>query len=260
MQGKYSRFTSVSGIDLEVGKGWPPGSPVCYFPLDSDSVGSAHGNSPSSISFTPDGIHGNAFSFINPSGNLRAYYYLGTFPYPEHCYTAPDRCPWGMSISFWLNILAENQASLCQGFISTRQSETGPGFQVTWCNSDGLEFIVRRYSDSVTELITISPSNFKAHYGFANWMHYTMTYYFDGSELGNNMDVYVNSISRPASEKDFYFDTTNTDSNSGKLEISKHFLNGHAGDDTNMKLDDVIIWELKLPCHDVIQLYQAYQN
>ena len=50
----------------------------------------------------------------------------------------------------------------------------------------------------------------------------------------------------------------NIEVNSGDLQISKNYINDVDGDDTNMELDEVIIWEVKLPFHDVLQLYQGY--
>ena len=72
------------------------------------------------------------------------------------------------------------------------------------------------------------------------------------------MDVCINGVSQSASEKNSYFDFSNINANTGGLAISKNYNDETFGDDTNMKLDDVIIWEVKLLYQDVIQLYQAY--
>ncbi len=258
-RGNYSKFTSVPSLNSTVEQQWPPGFPVCYFPLDSNSIGNALGQSPTAIDFTPDGVYGNAFSFVNPSGSLRAYYNLGKFPSPGHCFTTPDRCKLGMSISFWLNILEEIPSSTFNGFITTIPAPKGPGFLIYWNTSDSMNFLVRR-EDSVSEYVQISAVKFNMNYGFGKWVHYTMTYHFNANEPKHNMDVFINGVSRQESEKGFYFDSLNTDTNTGDLEMSKHFTNNPAGSNVHMKLDDIIIWEFALPCHDVIQLYQAYVN
>ena len=246
IKGNYNKVSGLSSTS-PAAQQWPLDFPTCYFPLDSKAVGSTKGASPTAIDFTQSGIHGNAFSFLNPSGNLKAFYDLGTFQSPAYCFSTPDRCQHGMSISFWLNVLAENQLSCCQSFITSKPASTGPGLQVYWRNSNGMCFHVRRYTDSISEFILMAHDDFKNNYGFGKWWHYTMTYYFDGYALGNNMEVYVNGISRPESEKHYVsLGGINIEVNSGDLQISKNYINDVDGDDTNMELDEVIIWEVKL--------------
>ncbi len=75
------------------------------------------------------------------------------------------------------------------------------------------------------------------------------------------MDLYINGVPRPDSEKedDVPFTFDNTGSYHGMLDIGRMYLDEiHPSQMGNIKIDELIIWEEVLLYCDVIRLYNAY--
>ncbi len=88
---------------------WNSGCPVAYFPLDSDSEGTAYGTHAVRMDFSQPGKVGNGLTFLNPYGSLRASFMLhGTFTGPEYCFPTPDVCDQGFTVgsgwTYWENM------------------------------------------------------------------------------------------------------------------------------------------------------------
>ncbi len=86
-----------------------------------------------------------------------------------------------------------------------------------------------------------------------------MSYKFDGSNLGNNINVYMNGhlwkdLTRVANAWPY----SNDEGYNGNLEIGHYFL-GMNGGSGHMKLDELLIWELQLSGEDILQLYNSYE-
>ena len=129
---------------------WTSPCPKLFFSFDGAQTGSARagnavGASADNIQFVstsklmPSGVKPNNQGLYNPTtnGDLKSYYHLGTYPRTEFCFAFPDSCPYGMSVSFWINIKASTSTD--QGFITTLNSDQ-PGFLVFFHDSDGMHF------------------------------------------------------------------------------------------------------------------------
>ncbi len=245
------------GIGVPTPSGWGSGCPRVYFPLDSAVEGTAVGGGSAAIQFVIGKV-GNSFYFPNPDANIQAYFDLGIYPLTSYCFPDPERCVQGVSFAFWLNLLTPGSAGIA-GQITTMPNE-GPGFLLFTTAAGTPVFTIRRDSDSMEELIGLDEADFQINYGHDVWVHYMITYKFDGTNAGNNMELYINGKVEAAAWKtiDPWPQANNADF-SGTLNLGA-FYTGYQGWATgNLKLDELIIFEEQLPCEDAIKLYQAYQ-
>ena len=92
------------------------------------------------------------------------------------------------------------------------------------------------------------------------WNYYVLTYIY--SDTNANIQVYINGVPRPDSEKR----TTTYDHNGmeyhGKLHIGHHYVNLDANgyQVSNIQMDETAIWEHMLPYCDITRLYNAYMQ
>ncbi len=205
------------GIGVKVSPCWKAGNPKVYFSLDDIGTGIALGQNPSNIQFVSDSVVGKAFH--NPL--VSSYFDLGTYPSSSFCFPEPAICPNGVTFAFWLNVLGNTGD--WQGFIST-MLDNGPGFEVYWEPSWGFYLEIRRDQDTVTEYIEIAHATFMADFGYNSWHHYVVTYLYDGSNPGNNMEAYIDGVKRPDSEKqimNYFHDGGNTADYSAGLQLGR---------------------------------------
>ena len=245
------------GIGVSTPSGWGSGCPKVYFPLDSIAEGTAEGNAPATIQFV-SGKVGNSFYFPNPDANIQAFFNLGSYPVTEYCFPDPERCIHGVSFAFWLNLMVPGNAG---GGQITTIPDKGPGFLVYTNNAGTPYFIVRRDSDTVEEIMGMDDTVFQTKYGSGIWVHYILTYKFDGTNLGNNMELYINGEvdssvwenanswpSNQPNEADF----------SGSLDLGAFYTGNQWWGTGHLKMDELIIFEEQLPCEDAYKLYEAY--
>ncbi len=102
------------GISVSTPSNWRSGCPRLYFPLNSLSEGTHGGPDASFIGFT-SGRMDNAFYLPNPAETTEAYFSLGYYPSTSYCFPDPEGCPEGITVAFWLKILA--LPTKRQGFI-----------------------------------------------------------------------------------------------------------------------------------------------
>ena len=246
------------GIGVKVSSCWSSGSPVLYFPLEDIGNGIAAGEIPANVQFIPGGILGNVFYNPTVTHNNAGYLKLGMYPANGYCFPEPAICPDGVTLAFWLNILGST--GINQGFLTT-MTPNGPGLSVLWLENDGFVFAIQRDQDTFSEYVTIPKSTFLADYVYNTWQHYVVTYKYDGSNNGNNLEAYVNGEQRPDSEKStfngFLFNAPNTEDYNGGLHLGVFFLDNPTRRG-NMKMDEFVIWEKKMPTEDVKRLYEAY--
>ena len=224
--------------------------PKLYFPLDGIGSATALGQASSNVQFVVGKV---CNTFYNPlQGSIpKSYLNLGHFPETEFCFPEPQKCELGVTFSFWLNILGTTGE--WQGIITT-MPQNGPGFYAAWYESYGLMFDIRQGTDTVEEWIRISTANFYDDIGYGTWKHFVITYLFDGTNLGNNMDVYMGGKLRPDDEKiTSSWDEPNTEGYHGDLELAQYWL-GYGYDYGYIKLDQLMIWEERLNHDEVEQL------
>ncbi len=232
---------------------WTGPQPKLYFPLDEDT-GSRHGPNPENMAFIGGGIVGNAF--YNPiGGGSYSYYRLGHYAAPEYCFPVPTSCSLGLTVTFWAKILSDT--GIGQGIMTTKPP-TGQGFKILWEPSFNFKFLTERDFDSKEEVLKIDKQIFLDNYGYGNWVHYVFQYRFNGSNLGNNMNVYLNGVARPDNEKSFQA-WPGTHGHDGDFELGHVHVrqNSKYG---NIMVDEIIIWEEMLTQEQVLQLYEAYDN
>ena len=230
---------------------WKSPKPRLYFPLDYDT-GTRHGPDPQNVAFIGGGIVGNAF--YNPiGGGSKSYYRLAHYNSSQYCFPVPTSCPLGVTFSFWVNIL--NETGDVQGLLTTKPTD-GQGLVIRWKNDQGFRTFIQRDLDNKEEILKIDPQTFLDNYGYGSWVHYVLAYRFNGSSLGNNMDVYLNGIARPDSEKRVtaWSGTTGHD---GGLELGHAHLGKSAGY-ASVLMDEIIIWEEMLTPEKIVLLYEAY--
>ncbi len=255
----YSNDMKQIGIGIKVSSCWNSGYATRHFPLDDIGSGVAKGEIPGNIQFVSGGVIGN--TLYNPTAvhDNAAYLELGMFPSGNYCFPEPAICPDGVSFSLWLNVLGDTGNWQC--FITTAP-HGGPGFSMSW-NPDpawGFYFEVRRDNDTFTEWIHITSSDFMTNFGYNTWHHYVITYMYDGSNNGNNMEAFIDGLLRPDSGKitQAGFDEgPNTANYDGRLQLGVYLLDSNAYRG-NMKMDDILIWERKISSEDVKRLYEAY--
>ena len=193
----------------------------------------------------------------NPAtGGTDSFYNMKSYPLSDFCFVDPGQCPLGVTFAFWLDIIGENTPDVTSGFFTTMR-KTGPGFSIYWNPSSGLLMDIRRGSDTYTETVNINRAQFLADYGFGTWVHYIITYRFDGT--GNNMEVYVNGVARPKTEKTFTntWSHANTRGSDGEVNAGHRFL-GACSECGYHKIDEIIIFEEQIPAADAYRLYTAY--
>ncbi len=248
------------GIGVPSPSGWGSGCPRVYFPLDSAAEGTVEGGGLAAIQFV-SGKVGNSFYFPNPDANIQAYFNLGSFPVTNYCFPDPERCIQGVSFAFWLNLLAPGSGG---GGQITTIPNGGPGFLLLLNTGSGPgtpHFIIRRDSDSVEEIIGLNDADFQANYGHDVWVHYILTYKYDGTNAGNNMELYINGKVDPAAWKNTGpWPQANTADFSGTLDLGAFYTGSQWWGTGNLKMDELIIFEEQLPCEDTIKLYEAYQS
>ena len=71
------------------------------------------------------------------------------------------------------------------------------------------------------------------------------------------MHVYVNGQLRPEVEVEGDWPEANPANFSASLELGR-FLIGSTLASGTVLMDELLIWEVQLPCDDVIRLYQSY--
>ncbi len=243
-------------IGDNVSEKWDLPCPTLYFNLDSAIKGTTGDKNSTAIRFPESEILGSMFHLPNPDGNIRANFDLGHYPRPEFCYPIPGECSEGTTLSFWLNVLHEMNAH--QAFISTMNNK-GPGI-VIWLNTaNDFVIVVRRGSDSTTEKSKISNNIFNYTFGFGKWFHIAVSYKFDGSNLGNNIDVYMNGYLWVDLIKTSYGFTKEANY-SANMKIGKFYLDGNSNNlhSANMKLDELFLWEKTLSNDKIYKLYDSY--
>ncbi len=232
---------------------WISPKPKLYFPLDSDT-GSRLGTNPENIAFIGGGIVGNAF--YNPiGGGIQSYYRLGDFSSTEYCFPHPQSCPQGVTFAFWLKILGDTGTK--QGIFTTR-TEGGGGFKVllTPSSAGGLLTYVKRDFDMMDEKLKVDNPMFLETYGYGTWFHYLWRYKFDTSSLGNNMNLNLNGVARPDSEKSLA-GWTGTPAYDGKLDLAHEILSKNEKHG-NIMMDEIKIWEEMLTEEQGEYVYYAY--
>ncbi len=124
------------------------------------------------------------------------------------------------------------------------------GFAIDFGNNIAIN--VRR-SDGKKE--KLSTSGFLSEHGYNVWVHLVMTHKMHG--MGTNINLYLNGVARPDSEKDT---PTNANHNgvNGHLEIGNRKVgqNSYIG---NIMVDDLIIYEHEMSAQDVVKLYNIYE-
>ena len=236
---------------------WVSGCPTVYFPLNSALEGTAYGNNPGAIDFTQPGKVGNGLSFINPSGSLRASFNLHeTFTSPDYCVMTPDSCQHGWTISFWLNFLGHHSVTSVKSVLCTKTSPTGHGLAIYWRDGTGFKIDILR-SDGIEEQLVMTASDYPSGNRLGIWYHYIISYKSDGNNPSDIFDLYldgtvVSILSKSVTSK------TLSHANSGVLTLAKAANTDPNGDDTWIRLDEILIWERLLACGDAMLLYQGY--
>ncbi len=256
--GNSSNITGCNdlGIGVSTPTGWGSGCPKVYFPLDSDT-GGAGGPGSSNIQFVAGGKVGNCYSSSRP-GNSDAYYQLGTFQSSGYCFLDPGSCPNGLSVAFWMNIVAMTTEDY-QSFLTT-MAWNSPGIAIFYYEGYGLDFKVTTDNNNLKEMWTIDNSIFTSVYGFNQWVHYVFTYKFMGNAWppGNKMTLYVNGSSRPQSDRNFdTWNQTNLQGYQGRLHLSTLAV-GELFKMGFMKMDELIFWEEEISADDAYKLFSAY--
>ncbi len=245
----YEFYSLVSPLSLAQQRF--PGSRL-YFPLDSDT-GTRHGPDPDNVAFIGEGIVGNAF--YNPiSDEVRSYYRLGHYNASDYCFPVPPWCPLGVTISFWAKIL--NETNNAQGILTTKPTN-GQGLVIRWKNVQGIKILIQRDFDNKEEMLTVSHDKFLANYGYAVWVHYVLAYRFNESSLENNINLYLNGVVRPDSEKSMRPWTGDTPGHDGGLELA-HTRLGRNGEYGSIMVDELVIWEEMLTHAEIVALYHTY--
>ena len=231
---------------------WISPTPKLYFPLDNDT-GSRHGPNPGNVAFIGGGIAGNAF--YNPiGGGVKSYYRLGDYDSPEYCFPVPASCPKGVTFAFWLKILGDPGTG-AQGILTTRTS-AGGGFKLMFYPTNGLHTFTNRDFDMKEERLKVSNSMFLEKYGYGNWFHYLWRYKFENSSLGNNMNLNLNGVSRPDSEKSLG-GWGGTPEHDGRLDLAHGTINQN-DKYGNIMMDEFKIWEEMLIEEQAEYVYYAY--
>ena len=118
-------------------------------------------------------------------------------------------------------------------------------------------FQVKRDSDTQIDQVGLDANDFTMEYGFNVWVHYTVTYRYNG--YNNNMQVYFNGeIPKNAWKYVGSWHETNDLDYDGHLEVGVIHLGNPYWGTGDMMIHDLIVWEEQLPCDDVYRLYQAY--
>ncbi len=229
---------------------WIPPTPTLYFPLDNDT-GTRLGPNPENIAFIGRGIVGNAF--YNPiSGGMKSFYRLGQFDPPEYCFPVPPSCSLGVTIAFWLKIVGDTGSG--QG-IFTAKTSSGQGIKIImYPASSQLSTFIQRDSDMKVERLTVK--NFFENYRYGTWFHYVLRYKFDGSNLGNNMNVNLNGIPPPDSEK-FVSNWGGTPGQDGRVELGRSHLNQNSNPG-NIMMDEIKIYQKMISEEQAEYLYYGY--
>ncbi len=117
-------------------------------------------------------------------------------------------------------------------------------------------FAIER-SDPVQDTLNLHKVDFETEYSYNMWIHYAVTYKFETNQTPL-LEVYLDGKVRPDSEKSTSSVPAYSDANTGSLDLSRQHTGTNAGDDANMMLDELIIWQEMLSCEDVIHLYEGY--
>ncbi len=232
---------------------WISPKPKLYFPLDNDT-GSRHGPNPENVAFIGGGIVGNAF--YNPiGGGIKSYYRLGVYNSPEYCFPVPASCPQGVTFSLWLKLLGDPSIGI-QGLLTTR-TVSGGGFKLLFFpGPSGLETSTNRYFDMKEEILKVKNPMFLENYGYGSWFHYLWRYKFDNNSLGNNMNLNLNGVARPESEKSLS-GWGGTPEHDGRLDLAHGKVNENIKH-ANIMMDEIKIWQEMLTEEQAEYVYYAY--
>ncbi len=139
----------------------------------------------------------------------------------------------------------------------------GPGFGMMWTYNlatgyGAMRWKVLQRTNSKYKQIRTFNDVYLVQYPIGVWYHYVLTYRCNNLDINNNMDMYINGVPRPDSEKEeaVSFTFNHTDSYHGKLDIGRMYLDEMDPSQMgNIKIDELIFWEEVLPHCDVIRLY-----
>ncbi len=230
---------------------WIPPTPTLYFPLDNDT-GTRLGPNPENIAFIDGGIVGNAF-YNHISGGSKSFYRLGIYDSSQYCFPVPPSCSLGVTIAFWVKFVSHTGSG--QAIFSTRTS-SGQGIKIVLYpgSNEFVTFIGRDSAIKKEERLKIE--NFLETYRFGTWFHYVLRYKFDGSNLGNNMNLNLNGIPRPDSEKAIG-NWGGTPGQDGRVELGRTHLNQN-NNPGNIMMDEMKIYEQILTAQQAEYLYYSY--
>ena len=229
---------------------WIPPTPTLYFPLDNDT-GIRLGYNPENIDFIGGGIVRNAF-YNHVSGGSKSYYRLGNYDSSQYCFPVPPSCSLGVTFAFWVKFVSNTGSG--QGVFSTRTS-SGQGIKIDmYPGSSVFSTFIVRDSDMKEESLKVKP--FLENYTFGTWIHYVLRYKFDGSNLGNNMNINLNGIPRPDSEKSIG-NWVGTPGQDGRVELGRKHLNQNSNPG-NIMMDEIKIYEHILTAEQAEYLYYSY--
>ena len=136
--------------------------------------------------------------------------------------------------------------------LNTKPSVSGHGFKIYWQYGQGL-FVEILRTDAVMEQMVVGTTDYPSWNSFGVWYHYAISYKYDGSNPSNIFELYLDGTLLTDLDK-----STATasgvsipDPNTGIMVLSKGDTSGTGGDDSNMKLDEIVFWEHLLACDDI---------
>ena len=145
-------------------------NPVLYLSFDDPSCITQHGSK-----LTTGKIGQGLVASANQS-----WASLGKFP--ERCFTQPERCIHGLTVSFWFRV--DNQKPIGQygSILSSRSNENYAGFSTWFSSTSGFVYQVLYGTDKACNLHTISLPT-------PGWIHSVFTW-----RIGDPLIVYHNGI------------------------------------------------------------------
>ncbi len=105
------------------------------------------------------------------------------------------------------------------------------------------------------ERFKINSQTFLAEHGYNVWVHFVMTHKMHGT--GTNINIYLNGVVRPDSEKLGTGSANYIIGYNGNLEIGNTKI-GQADQVGRIIMDELVIYEHEMPAEDVWNLYNIY--
>ncbi len=91
---------------------------------------------------------------------------------------------------------------------------------------------------------------------FGIWHHHAISYKHEGNTLSDIFDLYLDGILLNGLERSIT-SGSDPDANTGIIGLARDDTSDPNGDDSNMKLDEIVFWERLLACDDIMRLYKG---